>query len=78
MPITIELTPEVLARLREKAAREGRDAAAVAADILADALDWEAADREAIEGIRRGLADFESRGSPLMAVYYADTSALAG
>jgi predicted transcriptional regulator len=59
--ITIELAPEVLARLREKAAREGRDAESVAADLLADALEWEAEDRaQAIEGIRRGLADFEA------------------
>ena len=59
MTITIELAPEVLAHLREKAAREGRSAEAVAADMLADALEWEAEDRaEAIEGIRRGLADF--------------------
>jgi predicted transcriptional regulator len=59
MPITIELAPEVEARLREKAAREDQDAEAVAAAVLADALEWEAQDRaEAVDGIRRGLEDF--------------------
>jgi predicted transcriptional regulator len=61
MTITIELAPEVLERLREKAAREGRDAEAVAADVLANALEWDAEDQaEAVEGIQRGLADFEA------------------
>jgi predicted transcriptional regulator len=61
MTITIELAPEVLARLQEKAAREGRDAESVAADVLADALEWETQDwAEAVEGIRQGLADFEA------------------
>jgi predicted transcriptional regulator len=61
MTITIELAPEVLARLHEKAAREGPDAESVAPDVLADALEWETEDlAEAIEGIRRGLADFEA------------------
>ena len=61
MTITIDLDPEVLARLRDKAAREGEDSAAVAARLLAEALEWEAQDqREATEGIQRGLTDFEA------------------
>ena len=61
MTITIDLAPEVLARLRDKAAREGEDSEAVAARLLAEALEWEAQDQgEAIEGIQRGLADFEA------------------
>jgi predicted transcriptional regulator len=61
MTITIELGPEVLEQLREKAALEGREPETVAAAVLADALAWEAEDRaEAIEGIRRGLADFKA------------------
>jgi predicted transcriptional regulator len=61
MTITIELEPEVLERLRDKAAREGQDEASIAAHVLTEALEWEAQDRvEAIEGIRRGLADFEA------------------
>ena len=67
MTITIDLQPEVLARLHEKAAREGQESEAVAARLLAEALEWEAQDRrEAIEGIQRGLADFEAgRFQPL-------------
>jgi predicted transcriptional regulator len=61
MTITIDLDPEVFARLHDKAARDGEDSASVAARLLAEALEWEAQDRrEAIEGIRRGLADFEA------------------
>jgi predicted transcriptional regulator len=61
MTITLDLAPEVLSRLNEKAAREGQDAETIAAHLLTEALEWEAQDRsEAIEGIRRGLADFEA------------------
>jgi len=59
MTLHIELPPEAEQRLREKAAREGQDTAAVAATVLVQALEWEAQDRaEAIEGIQRGLDDF--------------------
>jgi predicted transcriptional regulator len=61
MVITIDLPPDVEARLREKAARQGEDAASVAAKVLAGALEWEAQDSEvAVEGIQRGLDDFEA------------------
>ena len=61
MIITIELPEDVETRLREKAARQGEDVASVAASVLADALDREAEDRkEAVEGIQRGLDDFET------------------
>ena len=61
MTITIDLEPEVLSRLHDKATREGQETEAVAARLLAEALEWEAQDRrEAIEGIQRGLADFEA------------------
>jgi predicted transcriptional regulator len=61
MTITIDLAPDVLARLHDKAARDGVDSEAVAARLLAEALEWESQDRrEAIEGIQRGLADFEA------------------
>jgi predicted transcriptional regulator len=60
MGITIDLAPETFERLKEKAAREGRDAASVAAAVIAESLEWEAEDQaEAVEGIRRGLADFD-------------------
>lgn len=60
MTIVISLSPQVEARLREKAARQGQDVSLVAAELLASVLEWEAQDsEEAIEGIQRGLADFE-------------------
>ncbi|WP_026733508.1 hypothetical protein [Fischerella sp. PCC 9605] len=61
MTIVISLSPEVEARLREKAARQGQDVSLVAAELLASVLEWEAQDsQEAIEGIQRGLDDFEA------------------
>jgi hypothetical protein len=67
--MTITLTPETEARLREKAARDGQDINAVADALIASALEWEAQDRaEAIEGIRRGdQAAAEGRERPLAA-----------
>jgi predicted transcriptional regulator len=61
MTITIELDPELSVWLQEKAAQEGREADAVAAALLAEVRECEDQDRaEAVEGIRRGLADFEA------------------
>lgn len=61
MTITISLSSEAFERLRERAMREGMQAEAMAASVLTDALEWEASDREeAVEGIRRGLADFDA------------------
>jgi predicted transcriptional regulator len=61
MTITVNLTPEAERILREKAQRQGEDPEAVAATVLTEALEWEAQDRaEAIEGIQRGLYDFEA------------------
>jgi predicted transcriptional regulator len=61
MTIAISLSLEVEARLREKAAQSGQDVSIVAAQMLASALEWEAQDsQEAIEGIQRGLDDFEA------------------
>lgn len=54
--MTISIRPELEVRLRRKAAREGKEPDAVAADLLAAALDWEELDRqEALAGIQRGL-----------------------
>lgn len=59
MSITINVTPELEQRLRDRAASEGQDVEVVAADLLAEALDWEQRDREAEDtGIQRGLDDF--------------------
>jgi predicted transcriptional regulator len=62
MTITVTLSPEVEAKLLEKATRQGKDVATVAAELLASVLEWEAQDyEEAVEGIQRGLDDFEAR-----------------
>lgn len=61
MTITVTLSPEAEAKLLEKAARQGKDVATVAAELLASVLEWEAQDyEEAVEGIQRGLDDFEA------------------
>jgi predicted transcriptional regulator len=61
MTLTIQLPPDVERRLREKAIERGEAVEAVAAAVLADALAWDAQDAgDAVEGIRRGLEDFEA------------------
>ena len=70
--MTITLTPEIETRLRERAARDGEDAGALAQALLADVLldDPDALTEEQIAevraGIRRGLAAAEAgRVKPL-------------
>ncbi len=65
--MTIVLTPQTEARLREKAQREGQDTNLVADALIAAGLEWEVEDRaSAIEGIRRGdQAANEGRERPL-------------
>jgi predicted transcriptional regulator len=54
--MTITISAELEAKLKERAAQEGRDPDAVAEALLAAALEWEAQERaEAIAGIQRGL-----------------------
>jgi hypothetical protein len=67
--MTIMLTPETEARLREKAEREGQPLDAVADALLAAALERESQDRsEAVEGLKRGdQAAEERRERPLSA-----------
>lgn len=61
MTIVISLSPEVEARLREKAAKQGQDVSLVATELLTSILEWEAQDsEEAVEGIQRGLKDFDA------------------
>ncbi len=61
MTITVTLSPGAEAKLLEKATRQGKDVATVAAELLASVLEWEAQDyEEAVEGIQRGLNDFEA------------------
>lgn len=61
MAIFVSLSPEVEARLREKAAQQGQDVNLVAAELLARILEWELQDSEAaVAGIQSGLDDFEA------------------
>ncbi|MGB3514154.1 MAG: hypothetical protein WBA93_34090 [Microcoleaceae cyanobacterium] len=61
MSITINLTPELEARLREKATQQGGDISLVVTELLAKVLEWEVSDTEAaIKGIQQGLDDFEN------------------
>lgn len=61
MSIAISLSPEIETLLREQADRQGQDISFVAAQLLTRILEWEARDsEEAIEGIQKGLNDFES------------------
>lgn len=59
--MTISLSAETEARLRERAQCDGRDIDAVADALLSFALEWETQDRaEAIAGIQRGIEASEA------------------
>ncbi|MBE8985712.1 hypothetical protein [Nostoc sp. LEGE 12450] len=61
MAIVVSLSPELEARLREKATQQGQDVSFVAAQLLEAVLEWEVQDSEvAIKGIQQGLEDFEA------------------
>ncbi|MGF1936103.1 MAG: hypothetical protein RM347_017235 [Nostoc sp. ChiQUE02] len=61
MAIVVSLSPELEARLREKAAQQGQDVSFVATQLLEAVLEWEVQDSEAaIKGIQQGLEDFEA------------------
>lgn len=61
MAIVITLSPELEARLRDKAVRQGQDVNLLASELLANVLEWEAQDSEAaIKGIQQGLENFET------------------
>jgi predicted transcriptional regulator len=60
MAIVITLSPELETLLLDRAARQGREVNLVASELLADVLECQEQDSaEAIEGIQRGLDDFE-------------------
>jgi predicted transcriptional regulator len=60
MAIVITLSPELETLLLDRAARQGQEVNLVASELLADVLEWQEQDSaEAIEGIQRGLDDFE-------------------
>ena len=59
--MTIHISPETEARLRELAQREGRDVNAVVEAIIALGLETAAREREeAIKAVQEGLDDFAS------------------
>jgi predicted transcriptional regulator len=60
MAVVITLSPELETLLLDRAARQGQEVNLVASELLAGALEWQEQDLvEAIEGIQRGLDDFE-------------------
>jgi len=77
--MTITLTPEAEARLKEKAQREGSDINTVAEALIMAALEWEAQDRaEAIVGVRRGEQAAGAGRERSLADYFADQRAKHG
>jgi predicted transcriptional regulator len=68
--MTIMLTPETEAKLREKALREGTDVNAVAEALISSALENEEMDfQEAVIGIQKGLeASWQGRVRPAQEV----------
>jgi predicted transcriptional regulator len=61
MAIVITLSPELETLLLNRAARQGQEVNLVASELLAGVLEWQEQDSaEAIEGIQRGLDDFEA------------------
>ncbi len=61
MTIVVNLSPELEALLRDKAAQKGKDVSLVASELLTNVLEWEITDSEdAIKGIQQGLDDFEA------------------
>lgn len=58
MTIVVSLSPELEARLRQKAVQQGQDVSLLAAELLTTVLEWEIQDSEdAIKGIQQGLDD---------------------
>ncbi len=61
MSIVIDLSPEVEARLRDKALQRGQDMSLMVAELLQVVLTWEEEDlAESIVAIQEGLDDFEA------------------
>jgi predicted transcriptional regulator len=61
MSIVVTLSPELEARLRDRAAQQGQDVNSVASELLASVLEWEEQDlTAAVRGIQQGLDEFEA------------------
>lgn len=69
--MTITISRELEARLKDRATQEGKELNVVAEALLSAALDWEAQERgEAIAGILRGLeASASGRVRPATEVF---------
>ena len=60
MTIMLNLSPDLEAKLQDKASQEGKEINQVITDLLTTLLEWETEDtKEAIKGIQQGLTDFE-------------------
>ncbi|MEA5536160.1 hypothetical protein [Crocosphaera sp. XPORK-15E] len=60
MTITLNLSPDLEAKLHDKASQEGKELNQVITELLTTLLEWETEEtKEAIKGIQRGLTDFE-------------------
>ncbi|HBB35662.1 MAG TPA: hypothetical protein DDZ80_10105 [Cyanobacteria bacterium UBA8803] len=60
MPLTLTLPPKIEALLRQRAENSGQDLATMALAVLAFGLSFDESDFfEALEGIQRGLDDFD-------------------
>ena len=61
MSIVVTLKPELEALLRDRAIQQGQEVDMVVSELLARFLEWESQDsEEAIQGIQKGLDDFEA------------------
>ncbi|HAC63377.1 MAG TPA: hypothetical protein DCF68_07500 [Cyanothece sp. UBA12306] len=60
MTITLNLSPDLEAKLQDKASQEGKQINQLITELLTNFIDWEIEDsKEAIKGIKQGLTDFE-------------------
>ena len=60
MTITLNLSPDLEAKLQDKALQQGKEINQVITELLITLLEWETEDtKEAIKGIQEGLTDFE-------------------
>lgn len=60
MTIKLNLSPDLEAKLQNKASQEGKEINQVITELLTTLLEWETEDtQKAIKGIKRGLTDFE-------------------
>lgn len=60
MTITLNLSPDLEAKLQDKALQQGKEVNQIITELLTTLLDWETEDtNEAIKGIQQGLNDFE-------------------